>query len=108
MFDSYRVGDIDDSQPMASIERIVADLCYRVGDVDASQPRAVSEGQVTDSSYRVGDSIVSDGGRDGYWAGEFIITKGEGGVGVIDVVIDAFDLEVVGRGNGWQQEGTYC
>ena len=28
-----------------------------------------------------------------------------GGLVAVDVVIDAVDLEVVGRGYGWQQEG---
>ena len=104
---SYRVGDVDASQPRAAFERIVANLCYRIGDVDASQPRAVSERQDTDSSYRVGFSIIGDGGRDGYWAGVFIITKSDAGVGALDVVTDAIDLEVVGRGGSWQQEGQH-
>ena len=102
-----RVGDDDAGQAAAIRESTVTDGCNRVGDDDAGQAAAVFERTPADCSDGIGRAVIGDYCRNGHVPSVFVRsgTTGDGGFITVDVIVDSVDLNVVGEGGGWQQEG---
>ena len=87
-------------------EHIGADGSDRIRDSDARQARAFIERSMVDECDKVGCSIIGHSlWYDNITTICFICVASDRGVIAVDVIVNAIDLEVVGRGSGWQQEG---